>query len=90
MNWDPVDMTVLANEQVDDNGCSWRSGAKVEQKYLDQWFFKITDYAESLLDGLEDLDWPQSVKQMQINWIGKSQGGYFDFKLSVSSIRIAM
>ena len=46
VNWDPVDQTVLANEQVDENGCSWRSGAKVEQRYLDQWFFKITDYAE--------------------------------------------
>lgn len=46
MNWDPVDGTVLANEQVDEAGCSWRSGARVEQRYLEQWFFKITDYAE--------------------------------------------
>jgi leucyl-tRNA synthetase len=81
VNWDPLDCTVLANEQVDASGHSWRSGAKVEQKYLEQWFFKITDYCEDLLQGLEDLHWPKKVKTMQENWIGKSKGAYFDFLL---------
>ena len=107
---------------MDENGCSWRSGAKVEQRYLDQWFFKITHYAEvggvgggvtcgvvrwsrgrghmwggkvelvicivmhsqALLSGLDELDWPQSVKLMQTNWIGRSKGAYFDFKFKVA------
>jgi len=74
VNWDPVDNTVLANEQVID-GKGWRSGATVEQRELDQWFFKITHYAEELLEGLEHLrDWPEKVRTMQANWIGKSQG----------------
>jgi leucyl-tRNA synthetase len=74
VNWDPVDMTVLANEQVID-GRGWRSGAQVEKKKLNQWFLKITDFAEDLLDGLETLeDWPDRVRLMQENWIGKSQG----------------
>ena len=74
VNWDPVDMTVLANEQVID-GRGWRSGALVEKKKLSQWFLKITDFAEDLLDGLDGLDkWPAKVKLMQENWIGKSQG----------------
>lgn len=75
VNWDPIDQTVLANEQVDSEGRSWRSGAKVERRLLKQWFFKITDYAEQLLKDLNQLDgWPDRVKLMQENWIGKSTG----------------
>jgi leucyl-tRNA synthetase len=74
VNWDPVDMTVLANEQVID-GKGWRSGAPVERRKLNQWFLKITDFAEELLEGLGTLDeWPDKVRLMQENWIGKSQG----------------
>lgn len=74
VNWDPEDMTVLANEQVID-GRGWRSGALVEQRDLTQWFFNITDYSEDLLDSLETLDnWPEKVRLMQKNWIGKSEG----------------
>src|SRR6056297_1655888 len=74
VNWDPVDMTVLANEQVID-GKGWRSGAEVERRELTQWFFKISDMAEELLDALDGLDdWPAKVKLMQSNWIGKSRG----------------
>lgn len=74
VNWDPVDMTVLANEQVID-GRGWRSGALVEKRKLSQWFLKITDFAEELLEGLSTLDgWPEKVRTMQENWIGKSQG----------------
>jgi len=84
VNWDPVDMTVLANEQVID-GRGWRSGALVEKKKLNQWFLKITDFADELLDGLETLDkWPDKVRLMQENWIGKSQGMQFRFKISSS------
>ncbi|XP_048378530.1 probable leucine--tRNA ligase, mitochondrial isoform X3 [Stegostoma tigrinum] len=88
VNWDPVDQTVLADEQVDENGCSWRSGAKVEQRYLKQWFIKTTNYAKSLLDALEDLpDW-YGVKEMQANWIGSCTGCYFDFDLKVNGKHI--
>jgi leucyl-tRNA synthetase len=74
VNWDPVDMTVLANEQVID-GKGWRSGAPVEQRDLTQWFFKITSMSQQLLDGLDTLDrWPEKVKLMQSNWIGRSEG----------------
>ena len=80
VNWDPVDQTVLANEQVDSEGRSWRSGAKVEKRELEQWFFKITDYAERLLADLDKLtDWPERVKVMQRNWIGKSEGAEVEF-----------
>ncbi|MFN5901706.1 MAG: leucine--tRNA ligase, partial [Novosphingobium sp.] len=79
VNWDPVDMTVLANEQVID-GRGWRSGALVEKRKLNQWFLKITDFAEDLLAGLGKLkDWPEKVRLMQENWIGKSQGLQFRF-----------
>jgi len=82
VNWDPVDMTVLANEQVID-GKGWRSGAEVEKRKLNQWFLKITQFAEDLLDGLGTLDqWPDKVRLMQENWIGKSQGLEFSFALS--------
>ncbi len=82
VNWDPVDMTVLANEQVID-GKGWRSGAEVEKRKLNQWFLKITDFADDLLAGLGSLeDWPEKVRLMQENWIGKSQGLEFSFDLS--------
>ncbi|KAJ1965504.1 Leucyl-tRNA synthetase, mitochondrial [Dipsacomyces acuminosporus] len=83
VNWDPVDQTVLANEQVDKNGRSWRSGAVVEQRKLEQWFAKITDYAEELLADLDGLDWPEHVKSMQANWIGRSEGAEFTFHLDM-------
>ncbi|WP_192036711.1 leucine--tRNA ligase [Halomonas sp. YLGW01] len=73
VNWDPVDQTVLANEQVID-GCGWRSGAPVERKEIPLWFLKITDYADELLADLDQVDWPEQVKTMQRNWIGKSKG----------------
>ena len=73
VNWDPVDQTVLANEQVID-GCGWRSGAPVERKEIPLWFLKITDYADELLADLDKVEWPEQVKTMQRNWIGKSKG----------------
>ena len=80
VNWDPVDMTVLANEQVID-GKGWRSGAEVERRDLTQWFFRISDYAEELLEALEGLDnWPAKVRLMQENWIGRSRGLQFGFE----------
>tara|TARA_A100001011_G_C14308973_1_gene844581 strand:- start:1158 stop:3497 length:2340 start_codon:yes stop_codon:yes gene_type:complete len=81
VNWDPVDQTVLANEQVID-GKGWRTGAPVEKKVLSQWFFKITDYAEELLNDLDGLSlWPEKVKTMQRNWIGKSTGAEINFSI---------
>ena len=81
VNWDPVDQTVLANEQVID-GRGWRSGAEVEQRELTQWFFKISDYAEDLLGALDRLDrWPEKVRLMQKNWIGRSEGLLVRFAL---------
>jgi len=89
VNWDPVDMTVLANEQVID-GKGWRSGAQVEKRKLSQWFLKITDFAEDLLAGLGDLKgWPEKVRLMQENWIGKSQGLQFHFALAEAQADIA-
>lgn len=85
VNWDPIDMTVLANEQVVD-GRGWRSGALVEQRELTQWFFKITDFSEELLSGLDGLDqWPEKVRVMQKNWIGKSEGVLLRWALSENS-----
>lgn len=82
VNWDPVDMTVLANEQVID-GRGWRSGALVEKRKLNQWFLKITDFADELLEGLGTLEhWPDKVRLMQENWIGKSEGLTFDFTVN--------
>ena len=79
VNWDPVDMTVLANEQVE-AGRGWRSGALVERRELTQWFFKISGHSEELLEALDTLDnWPAKVKLMQANWIGKSRGLQFAF-----------
>ncbi|MDR2077481.1 MAG: leucine--tRNA ligase [Rickettsiales bacterium] len=82
VNWDPVDETILANEQVID-GRGWRSGAVVERKKLKQWFFRLRDYAEDLLDCIdrELRDWPENVKIMQKNWIGKSKGALIDFNI---------
>jgi len=82
VNWDPVEQTVLANEQVDSEGRGWRSGAVVERREVSQWFIRITDYAEELLAGIDQLDgWPESVKTMQRNWIGRSEGVEFAFSL---------
>lgn len=86
VNWDPVDQTVLANEQVID-GRGWRSGALVVQRELDQWFFKITEYADELTDALEELDrWPDKVRTMQSNWIGRSRGAEVSFPLTDSGL----
>ncbi|MGB7376746.1 MAG: leucine--tRNA ligase [Rivularia sp. (in: cyanobacteria)] len=91
VNWDPIDQTVLANEQVDNEGRSWRSGAIVERKLLRQWFFKITDYAEELLNDLDKLPgWPERVKTMQANWIGKSTGAYLEFPIVGMDEKIAV
>ncbi|MEO1536848.1 MAG: leucine--tRNA ligase [Pseudomonadota bacterium] len=90
VNWDPVDMTVLANEQVID-GKGWRSGAEVERRELTQWFFKISDFSEDLLDAIDELDdWPAKVKLMQQNWIGKSRGLEFSFKRTDGGDQIAV
>ena len=86
VNWDPVDQTVLANEQVID-GRGWRSGAIVEQRELTQWFFKITDYSQDLLDALDTLDrWPEKVRLMQKNWIGRSEGLLVRFALDPATV----
>ena len=91
VNWDPIDQTVLANEQVDNEGRSWRSGAIVERKLLRQWFLKITDYAEELLNDLDKLPgWPERVKTMQANWIGKSTGAYLEFPIVGMDEKIAV
>jgi len=85
VNWDPVDQTVLANEQVID-GKGWRSGSPVERKKLNQWFFSISKFSEELLSGLDDLnEWPNKVKIMQKNWIGKSLGCEIDFRIEGNS-----
>ncbi|MDC3286622.1 leucine--tRNA ligase [Alphaproteobacteria bacterium] len=82
VNWDPVEHTVLANEQVVD-GCGWRSGAPVERRQLSQWFLKISHYADDLLEAIEGLErWPERVRLMQHNWIGRSEGAAVQFSLS--------
>ncbi|MBR3248914.1 leucine--tRNA ligase [Candidatus Saccharibacteria bacterium] len=81
--WCPVDQTVLANEQVE-NGKCWRCGHEVEKKKMKQWFFKITEYADELLDEIDALDWPDKIKTMQKNWIGRSTGAEIDFKVEKS------
>nr|WP_321279144.1 leucine--tRNA ligase [uncultured Vibrio sp.] len=87
VNWDPVDQTVLANEQVVD-GRGWRSGAIVEQKEIPQWFIKITEYAQELIDDLDTLDgWPEMVKTMQRNWIGRSEGVELQFALKEGQVK---
>ncbi len=88
VNWDPVDQTVLANEQVID-GKGWRSGAPVEKRDIEQWFLKITDYAQELLDDLAQLSgWPEQVITMQRNWIGRSEGVRMLFGISGSDERL--
>ncbi|KAI9257176.1 leucyl-tRNA synthetase [Phascolomyces articulosus] len=90
VNWDPVDKTVLANEQVDHEGKSWRSGALVERKKLKQWFFKVTDFSEALLKDIDLLkNWPERVKQMQRHWIGKSKGAEFEFPLATPTDKVS-
>ena len=90
VNWDPVDQTVLANEQVID-GKGWRSGAPVERRKIPQWFFKITDYADQLLDDLDELEhWPEGVKAMQRNWIGRSQGAQVKFQISAADASLPL
>ena len=81
VNWDPVDQTVLANEQVID-GRGWRSGAVVERRKIPHWFLRITDYADELLAELDNIDWPEPVKTMQRNWIGRSEGAEIDFEVT--------
>jgi len=89
VNWDPVDQTVLANEQVVD-GRGWRSGAVVERRTIPQWFLRITDYADELLDGLDKLEqWPEAVKTMQRNWIGRSEGAEFEMSVCDAEGNIA-
>ena len=91
VNWDPIDQTVLANEQVDGQGRSWRSGAIVEKKLLRQWFLKITDYADQLIADLEQLSgWPEKVKTMQANWIGRSVGAYLEFPIVGATEKVAV
>lgn len=88
VNWDPVDKTVLADEQVDANGCSWRSGAKVEKKLLKQWFIRTTAYAKQLLDGLDDptlRDW-RDIINLQRHWIGECNGYAFMLPTSASNL----
>ncbi|MBO7699134.1 leucine--tRNA ligase [Candidatus Saccharibacteria bacterium] len=83
--WCPVDQTVLANEQVE-NGCCWRCGHEVEKKKMKQWFFKITDYADELLQDVDALDWPEKIKTMQKNWIGRSEGAEIEFEVASKSV----
>jgi leucyl-tRNA synthetase len=91
VNWDPIDQTVLANEQVDAQGRSWRSGAIVEKKLLRQWFLKITDYADRLVADLDQLSgWPEKVKTMQANWIGRSVGAYLEFPIVGLTEKVAV
>lgn len=90
VNWDPIDQTVLANEQVID-GRGWRSGALVEQKEIPQWFIRITDYAEELLNDLDQLDgWPEQVKTMQRNWIGRSEGIEISFQVTGTDEKVSV
>lgn len=88
VNWDPVDNTVLANEQVDENGHSWRSGAKVERKLLEQWFLRTTNFAKDLYSGLDDdrlVDWDDVIK-VQKNWFGEPNGYNFHLELQYVNV----
>ena len=88
VNWDPIDKTVLANEQVID-GKGWRSGAQIERKEIPQWFLKISQYSNELLQSIDELtDWPDSIKLMQKNWIGKSEGATVFFEIENSEQKI--
>src|SRR6266568_9088797 len=87
VNWDPVDQTVLANEQVID-GKGWRPGAPVEKREIPMYYLRITDYAEELLDNLRKMTgWPERVRAMQANWIGKSEGVRFAFSYDFGETR---
>src|SRR4051794_34762282 len=88
VNWCPGCQTVLANEQVLPDGTCERSGDVVDKRDLEQWFFKITDYADELLHELDNLQWPERVKTMQRNWIGRSEGAEFDLAVEGSDARI--
>ena len=85
--WCPVDQTVLANEQVE-NGKCWRCGHEVEKKKMKQWFFKITEYADELLEEIDHLEWPEKIKTMQKNWIGRSVGAEIDFEVKGGAPKI--
>src|SRR3990172_13307908 len=87
VNWDPVEKTVLANEEVID-GRGWRSSALIEKKTLMQWYFRITAYAERLLADLKDLDWPENIKLMQRNWIGRSEGAEVNFTTDAGTLTV--
>jgi leucyl-tRNA synthetase len=89
VNWCPKDQTVLANEQVVDGACE-RCGTPVIRKAMTQWFFKITAYADRLLEGLDRIDWPERTKLMQRNWIGRSEGVEVEFQISESELRISV
>jgi leucyl-tRNA synthetase len=89
VNWCPADQTVLANEQVVDGMCE-RCGAQVIQKELEQWYFKITQYQDELISGLDQVDWPEATKQHQLNWIGKSEGLSIDFKLQEAAVDLTI
>lgn len=88
INWDPVQNTVLANEQVDEHGNSWRSGAKIERRMMKQWYFKITNYAEELISGLRELNWPKPVIEMQKGWIGKTSGFRLKFNTNAEPLEV--
>lgn len=87
VNWCPVDKTVLANEEVV-NGRCWRCGSVVEHRKMPQWFFRITAYADRLISDLESLEWPEGIKAMQRNWIGRSEGAHVDFSTSHGAITV--
>lgn len=87
--WCPVDKTVLANEQVEGGKC-WRCGTEVVKKSMKQWFFKITDYADALLDEISGLDWPNKIKVAQTNWIGKSRGAEIEFNVPATGDNITV
>lgn len=88
VNWDPVDKTVLANEQVLADGTAERSGAKVEQKEIEQWMMRISTYADRLVDGLDTVDWPDTVVTAQRNWIGRSRGALIPFETARGPIEV--
>ena len=89
VNWCPQDRTVLANEQVVNGRCE-RCDSLVERKNLKQWYFKTTDYAQELLDGLDKIHWPEKIKEMQRNWIGRSEGAHIDFVIDGSSEKLSV
>ena len=87
--WCPVDKTVLANEQVE-GGCCWRCGHEVEKKKMKQWFFKITEYADELLEDIDAVEWPEKIKVAQKNWIGRSEGAEIAFTVDAKQTEIVV